>query len=767
MIFGIQVWSLAKKDSKGITLDHYNTLLQVQIDNSSFVNPMQFLTNMTVEPDENSYSLLLNMAAKTGNNKCLWDMMSVIKERNILFDENTYNTLVQIYANSGNISEAQHLITLMQDAKLSVVKAYTELACGYAKLGNIPNLIRILNDEPQSDTNILRITKILSSSNNNQHIPTVLNFLSIPLSTDQISKTITELIHANQIAGAITIINQFISNNSKTNIARNFVNHFLKELIIIDAPVADIVKYANNFMNCEPLALTNIAEISLQLGRKDLCDSIFHAMRQRGMVIKPHYYWPLLALAHRNKGEVEIFSILQSMINANVEMDFDTLLYHVYPYINTANPHVTLQRMRINMSNNVVFSPLVAFLLSDSRLQDAVKLCEKVNHKIFYKKLMKPMIHAYFETRDIQSCTRLLMMYPHGHFYVRIFLRMMLNDKELNLYIDDLELALTEFMKHNVKIMHRDANYLTNKIKKHVNSTKSMSILNMIENLIDDQLQNSALFTDMSYMDTEDLECFLIELKNKNMPVRYVLRKLLEVYCDENKLEKAEQVKRELDMSGYKWTYGMKMSLFELYIKHDKLDKAATLLSQINNTFKIDNMKILAFAIALVKADKPTKAFHVIQEIKNIKVFNNVHNLCYKLLDTLAHSKYHNQTSNMLKLLIEKNYCIMNLELLRPLIMIPLEQNDIPRAAETFVTCVKKYRKTPMALEVLTALLQCRDNLASADVYISKIYKLITDLRGVDVANTTLAIALAVLNKSEELQNILQVIKMFLIYGFS
>ncbi|EZA46475.1 Leucine-rich PPR motif-containing protein, mitochondrial, partial [Ooceraea biroi] len=63
-----QVWNLAQKNSKeDLTLDHYNTLLQIQMESSTFINPMQFLAGMTVEPDENTYSLLLNVAAKTGN----------------------------------------------------------------------------------------------------------------------------------------------------------------------------------------------------------------------------------------------------------------------------------------------------------------------------------------------------------------------------------------------------------------------------------------------------------------------------------------------------------------------------------------------------------------------------------------------------------------------------------------------------------------------------------------------------------------------------
>ncbi|EZA48581.1 Leucine-rich PPR motif-containing protein, mitochondrial [Ooceraea biroi] len=758
-----QVWNLAQKNSKeDLTLDHYNTLLQIQMESSTFINPMQFLAGMTVEPDENTYSLLLNVAAKTGNSRYLWDVMSMIKEKNILFDENTFNVLVQIYINNSNMAEAEHMVMLMRDTKLSTAKAYTELACGYARLGNIPSLIKILNDEPQSDTNLLRITKVLGSSDNSRHIPVVLNFLTAPISANEpeISKTIAELTRTNQITGALTIIKFFSLNSTMKDVMRNFINSFLNELIIIKAPKTDITKYAVDFMGYEPLALSNVAETALKLGREDLCYAIFDAMREKGMEIRPHYYWPLLVMAHYNTGEAKIFAILQSMKDADVEVDFDTLCNYVYPYINTANPRITLHRMvAMNLPNAIIFLPLLAFLLSRNQLRDVIDLCENSQHKISYKELMRPLVGAYFDTRDVQNCVKLLTIRPNGQAFISMFFRILLSTNKSKFDVNDLQLFMKEFAKRNAKISRQDANFLRKRfLNNFTDLLKNTNVLELLESLVDEQIVESVLSIPVSpkYMNTKDLECFLVEQKYKKLYTANTLSKLIDLYCNENKLKKAEEMKREIEACGYKTTNKIMLNLLELYIKNNKLDEAKAIISSINNTFPIDSAKILMYANALVKVNKITKAFDIIEEITNVNNSINTQKFCFTLLDTLAQSQYHDQTKNMLRLLVQKKYCVLTVEMLRPLIAIPLRHNNIMQAMDTFKACAQKYKKAPLALELLTALLQQRNSFHQADEYINQVYTILADFHNIRTANTTLLLALATLNKTEEMRSILQ-----------
>ncbi|XP_029177608.1 leucine-rich PPR motif-containing protein, mitochondrial-like [Nylanderia fulva] len=763
-----QVWHLAKKTKKELSLEYYNTLLNVHTENSSSVDPKKFLAEMSVEPDETTYHLLLNAVAKMGNTNHLQDIMSMIKEKNVTINEDAFNALVHIYATNGNIAQAEHMMTLMRDVKLSMDKAYTELACGYAKLGDIPNLVKILNDEPQSDMNVLRLIKVLSLSDNGRHIPVVLNFLkaSVPTIESQISKTIIELIRVDRAMDAHTIINCYARNDTTKDVAKSFVNKFLNELVMLNASVDDITRYATDFVDsgCEPLALTNVVESGLKLGRENLCLAIFAAMREKNIEVRPHYYWPLLAQAHYNQGEAKIFSLIKHMIDTGVGFDHDTLLNHVYPYINTANVNISLQKLLINgVPGSIVCTSLISFLLSHNRMEDIKLLCSSSKlYRIHYRELMKPLVRAYMATKDIQTCVFLLTIFPYNQNFVPLFLRTLLNDKRFTM--QTLQSFLEEFNKHGIKISQRDATILKNRLlNENFNIGEDVYILKQIDSLVDTHLMESVLstMTHPKYMNTSELACYLIEMKSKNRGTRTILRRLMEAYCSENNLKKAEEIKQEIDACQYEWTPGMKMFLFELYVKQNKMKEAEILLSDLqanSRKFLIDNNKIVMFATALVNANQHTKAFKIINRINNVNTYTDAQKSCYLLLQTLAHSQYYSNTKDMLQLLLEKGYCTITTELLRPLVAIPLERKDIATAIDIFATCAKKHNKTPLAMELLVALLQLKDRskMHNADMYIKMIYDILCNIRNIDVANTTLMLALATLDKTKEMQNLLQ-----------
>jgi len=764
---------LAKKNNGTLTLDYYNTLLSVNEDNSMSVNPTKFLANMSVDPDENTYRLLLNAAIKAGNIEHLWDILSVVQNKHMTIYDEAINALVQFCMSKDNIAEVEKTITLMREAKLPLAKAYTELACGYARLGDIPNLVKILNEEPQNNIDLLRIIKILSMSNNGRHIPVVLNFLmtSVPMIESEISKTIAELMCAGQVTDAHTIINCLTMNNVTKDVVQNLVNNFMNELVILNAPIDDIIKYANDFIDsgCSQQILTDVAEICLKLGRKKLCFAIFQAMRNKNMEIRPHYYWPLLVRAYHNNGEAEIYSLVKSMI-----IDFDTLLHYVLPYVNTANPIITLQKLLLNnVPSSVACTSLLSFLLQQHRLQDIMPLCKyHIRYKVYYKELMKPLVHAYLATKDVKNCLMLLMAFPQGQDFICLFLKALIK-AEYPIYIEDLQLLLEELKAYEVKLSQEDATNLKDRLQRNKNFNLTPKVINLIDNLVDpSKPKDSLVMSHPRYMNIKELTYYLVELKSKNADIKSILQRLLIAYCIENNLKKAEEIKREYDACQYEWTPTMKSILFESYLKHNKLNEAEALLPDLQSApgkFQIDRIKIVTYAIALVKADKLTKAFDVIDTFNAIDDESDAQGHCCVLLQVLAHSQFHMHTVDMFDLLLKKNYCKVTAELLKPLVEVSLKRDVIPDVVNVLEECAQKYHEAPLALQVLTLLLEKHNSKLqnNTDTYIEQVYDIIAATYSVKVANTLLAIALATLNETEKLQTLLQVIETFLIVAFS
>lgn len=762
-----QVWRLAKKNSGALTLEYYNTLLGVNEVNSRSVNPKKFLANMSVEPDENTYRLLLSAATKAGNSEYLWDILSMIKDKNIAIYEEGINALVQIYITNNNITEVERILTLMQKAELSTAKVYTELACGYARQGDIPNLVKILNEEPQDNMNLLRIIKVLSISNNSRHIPVVLNFLmnSVPAIEPEISKMITELVRADRTVDGHTIINCLAMNNATKDVMQSIVNNFMNELVLVNAPVDDIINYANDFVNSgyNQQALTDVVEIGLKLGREKLCFAIFQAMRSKNIEVRPHYYWPLLLGAYHKKGEAEIYSLVKSMMNAGVEIDSDTLIYYVYPYVNTVNPIITLQKLILhNVQGSVSCTPLIYFLLQQNRLRDIMPLCTyHIRYKVYYKELLKPLVRAYLATKDFKNCVMLLTAFPQGHDFIGLFLRMLIKI-DYPIYIEDLQLLMEELEKQEAKISQEDATILKNRLQQNANVNFTTKVKNLIDDLVDPSMKYMTDTLHPTYMNIKELTCYLVELRNKKADTKNALHRLLVAYCTENNFKKAEEIKREYDACQYEWTPSLKSILFELYLKHNKLNEAEVLLPSLQimpDEVHLNRLKIVMYATALVKADKPTKAFDVINTFTStVDSRVDAQAQCCTLLEVLAQSRYHERTIDMLNLLLKKNYCRVTVDLLKPLVAIHLNNNNILGAIDVLAECSEKYHKAPLALEMLTVLLEQKhtSKLQNASNFIEQVYDIIASSYSVTVANTLLAIALATLNKTEKVQALLQ-----------
>ncbi|KAL0118029.1 hypothetical protein PUN28_009012 [Cardiocondyla obscurior] len=765
-----QILCLVKKNGAALTLEHYNTLLGINEENSKFVNPKEFLIDMNVTPDKNTYRLLLNAATKAGNNEYLWNILTVIKDKNLNIYEDTISSLVHTCLINDNVGEVERTLALMKEAKLSTTKAYTELALEYAKRGNIPNLVKILNEEPQSNVNLLKIIKTLSLSNNSRHIPVVLNFLmtSVPEMEFEISKMIIELMRAGQIANAHTIINYFALNNVTKDIVQKFVNSFMNESIILNVPIDDIVKYANDFIDsgCSLYILTNVAEIGLKLGREKMCLAIFDVMKNKNIEIRPHYYWPLLLRAHHNKGEAEIYLLVKSMVNDGVDIDFDTLCDYILPYVNTGDPVVTLKRLAaIGVSGTLTITPMLSFLLHNNRVEDVMQMCTLYHsrYKVHYKELIKPLVRVYLDTNNVKLCVKLLTSFSQGQDFARMFLKLLIKSEyQSNKY--NLPSLLEEFKKCKIKISSNDAIFFKNKLSRN-ESFNNVETINLINNLVDPELERSSInMLEPKYMNTKELSCYLMELKGNKIDTKNILHKLLIGYCIEKNLQKAEEIKQEYDACQYEWTVSMKSILFELYLKHGKLNEAEALLPDLQITsdkYAIDTVKIMSYAIALVKANNPAKAFDVIQNFIGTNTKIDVHLYCCTLLETLAQSRYHIQTINMLDLLLKKNYCSVSEELLKPLMQIPLEYNDILNAVNTLLTCAQKYKKMPLVIETLSMLLKQKENknysnLENVNEYVEQVYNAASEVYSVTIANTFLAIALAILKKREKVHILLQ-----------
>lgn len=103
-------------------------------------------------------------------------------------------------------------------------------------------------------------------------------------------------------------------------------------------------------------------------------------------------------------------------------------------------------------------------------------------------------------------------------------------------------------------------------------------------------------------MSLKELECHLIELREKNMETRGLLRKLINQHCKSGNVQRVTELCHDFEKAGYNMTAGMKSNLLDLYIKNNNLEKAWETYKTIKKTFSsftVDEFKIIDLAKVL------------------------------------------------------------------------------------------------------------------------------------------------------------------------
>lgn len=118
-------------------------------------------------------------------------------------------------------------------------------------------------------------------------------------------------------------------------------------------------------------------------------------------------------------------------------------------------------------------------------------------------------------------------------------------------------------------------------------------------------------------MNVEQLECHLLELENKNMEIRGILRKLIQLHSSTGNRKRVAELRDKFISLGYNETPGMKSSVMHSYIQSKNLTAALDIYQEIkllHPNFKMDSFKTVDLAALLVENGKTEDALDVLHE---------------------------------------------------------------------------------------------------------------------------------------------------------
>nr|CAI5864450.1 unnamed protein product [Callosobruchus analis] len=747
-----EIWNTLNKLNVPMDISHYNALLRVYLENEHKFSPTEFLSELEskgIEPNRVTYQRLIARYCQDGDIEGATKILEYMREKQMSVNENVFNALIVGHSNSGDMESAQGILNVMTQAGLEPsADTYTTLLCGYATKGDIDKIMSII-DECEAkeifllDKDFLDIVYNLATYGHTQHVPTVLTKVrkAVGYSQDAIN-VILRLINKGQEDAAFMVLKSLPRITRDDGGVMPSGLFFVKQLVKANRPIEKIIQMCDQ-LEKEQLyekALTLAAENSLQLGNDKLAYPLLEKLRDKGLEIRQHYFWPLIVSKANDPTGAGIIEVLQKMQEFNLNPSGDTIRDYVIPNLKGKSSELIAKLREGNISVGSSACSLVIHLLQKDEIAEAAAIASSVEAYYHPELVKRPLTNAFYKTKDIKSYMSLLRTF-YETADRKNFLQQGQEDEEpvvtsvdkaslVGSYILDLttnrrfleviEPVLEELVNQGLSI----SNTTAEKIQEKLGEKMTDSISNLLGKLTSGELtpvpldRKKVSYVPSHQMNIPQLERLVQNLTSKGQDVKGLKRQLLTLYYRAKDLNKSEQLLEELRQSpDFVFTKGMYAQLLDLYAYHDKLEKALEyyelLKKEEGDKFALDALKIVRLAHVLVKNGRFEEGINILEttprdhkpEERNY-AFGAV---VWRFLNSLAEEGKVEDLNKVFESLTKNEYMEINNVILGPLIKVHITRNELNQALDKFEWCVKQFKATPWKNELACRLIQAED----------------------------------------------------------
>nr|CAI5864449.1 unnamed protein product [Callosobruchus analis] len=738
-----EIWNTLNKLNVPMDISHYNALLRVYLENEHKFSPTEFLSELEskgIEPNRVTYQRLIARYCQDGDIEGATKILEYMREKQMSVNENVFNALIVGHSNSGDMESAQGILNVMTQAGLEPsADTYTTLLCGYATKGDIDKIMSII-DECEAkeifllDKDFLDIVYNLATYGHTQHVPTVLTKVrkAVGYSQDAIN-VILRLINKGQEDAAFMVLKSLPRITRDDGGVMPSGLFFVKQLVKANRPIEKIIQMCDQ-LEKEQLyekALTLAAENSLQLGNDKLAYPLLEKLRDKGLEIRQHYFWPLIVSKANDPTGAGIIEVLQKMQEFNLNPSGDTIRDYVIPNLKGKSSELIAKLREGNISVGSSACSLVIHLLQKDEIAEAAAIASSVEAYYHPELVKRPLTNAFYKTKDIKSYMSLLRTF-YETADRKNFLQQGQEDEEpvvtsvdkaslVGSYILDLttnrrfleviEPVLEELVNQGLSI----SNTTAEKIQEKLGEKMTDSISNLLGKLTSGELtpvpldRKKVSYVPSHQMNIPQLERLVQNLTSKGQDVKGLKRQLLTLYYRAKDLNKSEQLLEELRQSpDFVFTKGMYAQLLDLYAYHDKLEKALEyyelLKKEEGDKFALDALKIVRLAHVLVKNGRFEEGINILEttprdhkpEERNY-AFGAV---VWRFLNSLAEEGKVEDLNKVFESLTKNEYMEINNVILGPLIKVHITRNELNQALDKFEWCVKQFKATPWKNEL-------------------------------------------------------------------
>uniref|UniRef100_A0A182T6K4 Pentacotripeptide-repeat region of PRORP domain-containing protein n=1 Tax=Anopheles maculatus TaxID=74869 RepID=A0A182T6K4_9DIPT len=791
---------------------HWKVLLQVYRENErSITDVPAFLASIGegIEKDAELYRGLMGVLAEKGDIAEMKLVGEMMKERNMPLTVDVINLMIRGYGRAGDLDGVQMVLETMSASNVFANgQTYGELMIAFLEDGMTERVNKMVR-EKGSQLNEKHTLELLSLALGEKIQPDLVRalFKLLPeeMTTDGrihpvLRNVLSGLMRAGQLDGMMALLEELPMPQFRANENVDGYGSFLiVEMLRNDVPFERLNKFLSTLIKTDRNARAYHVACECAAKAAHPYFSRLLAALARLEDLRPHYFWPLFLQRSKTDGEGGVLSVLQTMQKLKVEPDQETLTQYVLPKL-----ALTLKDSRralkiledCGVRTSVLMTPYISHLLYQNRFDDVLEIARRYpTCKLDTEALLWPLLLLANVNRSSAHQRKLCEVIcairdraaDARHDLGGQLLLELISNKKSKHDATSLRALLGEYERFEIRISRMAAGVLKNhfgRTEKGANSGESIDTL--LKKVTDDQLTilSKELFDTISVhprdMNYDELECHLVELEQKKLNTRGVLRRLLQLSVREGRYKRALELKQKCDQAKVDQSSGMLASIVELYTKVGDPVQTGRTLEQLYKQFPgfiVDEHKIIDYAALLVERGQLDGARKVLREratsggklrgADDGSTSKNVWNLLSKTAQWAAASggkvESPNTTQQLLDFLVELGYCNYDNALLGPVLREYLLAGEKRTAIEEFKRIAKDKRRTPLQLEIITLLVELTNGPAEASdispadakTLLSETIQSVSQIHGPVNTNNTLIVALAVAGTEAQLRRML------------
>uniref|UniRef100_A0A182R6A2 Leucine-rich PPR motif-containing protein, mitochondrial n=1 Tax=Anopheles funestus TaxID=62324 RepID=A0A182R6A2_ANOFN len=792
---------------------HWKVLLQVYRENErSITDVPAFLASIGegIEKDAELYRGLIGVLAEKGDIAEMKLVGEMMKERDIPLTVDVINLMIRGYGRAGDLDGVQMVLETMSASNVSANgQTYGELMIAFLEDGMTERVIKMVREKGSQldEKHILELLSLaLGGKIQPELVRALFKLLPEEITTDGrihpvLRNVLSGLIRSGQFDGMMVLLEELPAPQFRANENIDGYGSFLMvEMLRNDVPLDRLKKFLSMLIKTErnPRAFHVACECAAKAGHPYF--SRLLAALAPLEDLRPHYFWPLFLQRSKADGEAGILSVLQTMKKLKVEPDQETLTQYVLPKL-----ALTLKDSRAALKiledcgvrMGVLMTPYISHLLYQNRFDDVLEIVRRYPTKLDTEALLWPLLLQANVNRSSAHQRKLCEVIcaikdrvtDARHDLGGQLLLELISNKKSKHDANSLRALLSEYDRFEIKISRMAAGVLKNhfgRAQKGAAAATGEAIDTLLKKVTDDQLTilSKELFDtigvhprDMNY---DELECHLVELEQKKLNTRGVLRRLLQLSVREGRYKRALELKQKCDQAKVDQSSGMLASIIELYTKVGDPEQAGRTLEQLRKQFPgfiVDEHKIIDYAALLVERGQLDGARKILRERATAggklrgaddgSTSKNIWNLLTSTAQWAAASGRkatapNNTTQQLLDFLVELGYCNYDNALLGPVLREYLLAGDKRTAIAEFQRIAKAKRRTPLQLEIVTLLVELTNGQDDADItpteaktLLSETIQIVSQIHGPVNTNNTLIVALAVAGTEAQLRRML------------